>query len=78
MSSLEWLHSSPRVASAMTCPQYSEPPFVRSANYIGPCRRRRANPNYAGPWRRKDDQDIFNVDTPPESSGDSESVEAAK
>jgi two-component system, chemotaxis family, chemotaxis protein CheY len=30
-------------------------PFVRAPNYIGPCRRRRTNEDYAGPWRRKDD-----------------------
>ena len=29
--------------------------FVRAPNYVGPCRRRRTNPDYAGPWRRKDD-----------------------
>src|SRR5262249_38358435 len=33
-------------------------PFVRSANYVGPCRRRRQNPIYPGPWRRRDDQEI--------------------
>jgi two-component system, chemotaxis family, chemotaxis protein CheY len=38
-------------------------PFVRSANYIGPCRRRRPHSNWTGPWRRKDDEDIFVVDT---------------
>jgi CheY-like chemotaxis protein len=38
-------------------------PFIRSATYVGPCRRRHSNPNYAGPWRRKDDQDAFVIDT---------------
>ena len=33
----------------------NERPFVRSPNYVGPCRRRRANPGYAGPWRRAND-----------------------
>ncbi|MGQ0663177.1 MAG: response regulator [Pseudomonadota bacterium] len=27
-------------------------PFIRSPNYFGPCRRRRADPNYKGPERR--------------------------
>jgi CheY-like chemotaxis protein len=30
-------------------------PFVASAAYVGPCRRRRARQNYPGPWRRLDD-----------------------
>jgi CheY-like chemotaxis protein len=30
-------------------------PFVRSPNYIGPCRRRRNDPEFVGPWRRKTD-----------------------
>ncbi|MCG8441616.1 MAG: response regulator [Caulobacterales bacterium] len=30
-------------------------PFVRSNSYFGPCRRRRSDPNYRGPWRRSDD-----------------------
>jgi two-component system, chemotaxis family, chemotaxis protein CheY len=30
-------------------------PFVKSANYTGPCRRRHENPDFAGPWRRKSD-----------------------
>lgn len=29
--------------------------FVQSAAYVGPCRRRRADPNYAGPKRRRDE-----------------------
>jgi two-component system, chemotaxis family, chemotaxis protein CheY len=32
-------------------------PFVRAPNYSGPCRRRRENPDYIGPWRRKTDAD---------------------
>ncbi|ALL13814.1 response regulator [Caulobacter henricii] len=28
-------------------------PFIRSADYFGPCRRRRDDPNHAGPFRRK-------------------------
>ncbi len=27
-------------------------PFVRTSEYFGPCRRRRDDPNHAGPWRR--------------------------
>jgi CheY-like chemotaxis protein len=30
-------------------------PFVRTADYFGPCRRRRQDPAYEGPWRRNDD-----------------------
>lgn len=30
-------------------------PFVKSSTYFGPCRRRRNNPNFEGPWRRKSD-----------------------
>ena len=28
-------------------------PFIRTRSYFGPDRRRNANPNYAGPERRK-------------------------
>ncbi len=30
-------------------------PFVASAAYVGPCRRRRTPQHFAGPWRRLDD-----------------------
>ncbi|MFL5298433.1 MAG: response regulator [Phenylobacterium sp.] len=30
--------------------------FVRNDSYFGPDRRRRADPNYRGPWRRKGDE----------------------
>lgn len=30
-------------------------PFVRTDDYFGPDRRRRNDPNYAGPWRRSGD-----------------------
>lgn len=30
-------------------------PYVRSDDYFGPDRRRRADPSYAGPWRRSTD-----------------------
>jgi CheY-like chemotaxis protein len=47
-------------------------PFVRTPVYIGPCRRRRYNPNYAGPWRRKEDEDMVLIETPPELPNESE------
>lgn len=41
-----------RVRTAIVNPQ----PFVVTATYVGPCRRRRrADLNYHGPWRRLDD-----------------------
>lgn len=40
-----------RLHSAVLAPRK----FVRSPNYIGPCRRRRQNVDYAGPLRRIDD-----------------------
>ena len=30
-------------------------PFIRTADYFGPDRRRRQDPAYVGPWRRNDD-----------------------
>jgi FixJ family two-component response regulator len=30
-------------------------PYVRSADYFGPDRRRRNDPNFKGPWRRAGD-----------------------
>jgi CheY-like chemotaxis protein len=30
-------------------------PFVRSSNYFGPCRRRKAESTFKGPWRRSTD-----------------------
>jgi two-component system chemotaxis response regulator CheY len=32
-----------------------ERPFIRTATYVGPCRRRRAAKDYAGPFRRRTD-----------------------
>ena len=29
--------------------------FIQSADYVGPCRRRRDQPDYAGPFRRSAD-----------------------
>lgn len=40
-----------RVRHVVAKPQ----PFVVTASYVGPCRRRRADASYAGPWRRLDD-----------------------
>ena len=31
-------------------------PFVRTATYFGPDRRRRDDPTFVGPWRRSTDQ----------------------
>lgn len=36
----------------ITAARQSNRPFVEVADYIGPCRRRRNDPNYAGPERR--------------------------
>jgi CheY-like chemotaxis protein len=33
-------------------------PFVRTPHYCGPSRRRHANPDHLGPWRRKEDADL--------------------
>ena len=32
-------------------------PFVRTKDYCGPCRRRHATANFAGPWRRASDKE---------------------
>ena len=32
-------------------------PFIRSADYFGPCRRRRVDPTHAGPFRRDGEKD---------------------
>ncbi len=34
---------------------YRPRPFIRVATYCGPCRRRRADPKFAGPYRRETD-----------------------
>jgi CheY-like chemotaxis protein len=36
---------------------YHPRPFVRTAAYFGPDRRRRDDPAFTGPWRRSSDQD---------------------
>lgn len=35
---------------------YARRSFVQTANYFGPCRRRRNDPDYRGPWRRATDE----------------------
>jgi CheY-like chemotaxis protein len=40
-----------RLTAVITRPR----PFVRTADYFGPDRRRRQDPHYHGPWRRQDD-----------------------
>ena len=37
-------------------------PFVRTTSYFGPDRRRRADPNYPGPHRRKTDRPTTDID----------------
>jgi CheY-like chemotaxis protein len=37
---------------------YHPRPFVRTADYFGPDRRRRDDPGFAEPWRRATDQDL--------------------
>ena len=37
---------------------YSPRPFIRTPSYFGPDRRRRQDPNFVGPWRRRTDSDI--------------------
>lgn len=43
-------------------------PFIVTATYVGPCRRRRQDPAFAGPWRRVDD--VVPEDTVPQSHRD--------
>lgn len=40
-----------RVAAVIDSPR----PFVRSSGFVGPCRRRRADSGYLGPFRRAED-----------------------
>lgn len=32
--------------------------FIVSDSYVGPCRRRKIDPDYAGPWRRTEDRKV--------------------
>lgn len=36
-------------------------PFIRSRDYVGPCRRRRDTPDYAGPFRRSSEMGRSNA-----------------
>jgi two-component system chemotaxis response regulator CheY len=40
-----------RVAAVIDSPR----PFIRTRAFVGPCRRRREDPDYTGPMRRADD-----------------------
>lgn len=44
------------IMSRLNAVIFHERPFVQSAKFIGPDRRRRADPDYAGPLRRSADQ----------------------
>jgi CheY-like chemotaxis protein len=44
--------------------------FIDSRNYVGPCRRRKEDPAYAGPWRRLTDE-------PPQNARSEQSKENA-
>jgi len=35
---------------------------VRGQSYAGPCRRRRQDPDYVGPFRRVEDKDAVEID----------------
>lgn len=36
--------------------------FVQAGSYVGPDRRRRANPHFRGPYRRRGDKDFLDLD----------------
>jgi two-component system chemotaxis response regulator CheY len=44
-------------------------PFVRTADYFGPDRRRRADPEHTGPWRRSTDDAQQNASAQPKPAG---------
>lgn len=46
-----------RIAAVIDTPR----PFVTTRNYVGPCRRRRADPNYVGPLRRAGDKMVVEL-----------------
>ena len=46
------------VISRLNAVVYHARPFVRSADYFGPCRRRTVSADYAGPERRKPPEEI--------------------
>jgi two-component system chemotaxis response regulator CheY len=37
-------------------------PFVRTADYVGPCRRRKRDPHFNGPWLRSSDAERLEKD----------------
>jgi CheY-like chemotaxis protein len=37
-------------------------PFIQSETYFGPCRRRVNDPDFEGPWRRRDDRLYVSLD----------------
>ena len=43
-------------------------PFIITATYVGPCRRRKNNPNYTGPFRRLGDPDEFEINNEQEEA----------
>lgn len=47
-----------RIAAVIDSPR----PFITSRTFIGPCRRRRADPNYQGPHRRAKDQVLVDLE----------------
>jgi len=47
-----------RVAQVIERPRQ----FVRSEAFFGPCRRRRNDPNFVGPWRRETDHSLKDKD----------------
>ena len=51
---------------------YRPRPFVRTADYFGPDRRRKDDPSFAGPWRRSTDPGERAGDDPPTAAVDDE------
>jgi CheY-like chemotaxis protein len=54
-----------RVRAVVLNPQ----PFIVTASYVGPCRRRKADAAFDGPWRRLDDK-ITDAENSEEDDGD--------
>jgi hypothetical protein len=46
-----------RIAAVIDTPR----PFIAARGFIGPCRRRRADPDYMGPHRRANDQTVVDL-----------------
>jgi DNA-binding response OmpR family regulator len=46
-----------RVAAVIDSPR----PFIQTRGYVGPCRRRRPDPDYAGPFRRASDKGVVDL-----------------